>query len=109
VCAKCACQHVHPCKIRLENGILPVKQTVVGSVILSNCWESFYRPVDWTWSMCRLLLRCACVRSCVLRRNKVARGLSFTLRPTLHTKLLCGAELAAATALKSFVYHIVVL
>lgn len=67
----------HPSKIRLKNGILPVEQTVVRSVIPDNCWEGLYHPVDWTWSTCCLLLRCACARSCVLQRNKVVRRARF--------------------------------
>lgn len=46
----------HPSKIRLKNGILPMEQTVVRSVILSNCCEGLYHPTDWTWSMCCLPL-----------------------------------------------------
>lgn len=67
----------HPSKMRLKNGILPVEQMVVRSVRLDNCWEGLYHPMDWTWSTCCLLLRCACVRSSVLQRTKVVRRTQF--------------------------------
>lgn len=57
---------------------------VVRSVMLGNCWEGLYHPMDGTWGTCGLLLRCACVRSCILQRNKVVRRIQFhpkTLTP----------------------------
>lgn len=77
----------HPSKIRLKNDILPMEQVVVRSVMLSDCWEGLYHAVDWTWRTCCLLLRCACVRSCILQRNKVVRRTQF--HP--ETRTLCKA------------------
>lgn len=71
----------HPFKIRMRSGILPVEQTVVRSLIFSDCWGGLYHPMDWTWSTCCLLLRC--LRSHVLQMNKVVRRIHF--HPKMHT------------------------
>lgn len=84
----------HPFKVRLKSGILPVEQTVVGSLMFSACWGDLYHPMDWTWSTCCLLPRCE--RNHVLHGNKVVRRTQF--HPKTHTPCKTALQCRAGSS-----------